>query len=411
MARHSFTPGVGAVYRIVPAGSTNYILTVRMIGGLLVQSTPPGIQCPPTCTAPFGGGTVVTLTAMPNVHAWSGGCSGTGNCVVTMSQDVGVTAQFGVAAGPRIVTGAGEGGGSHVRGFTATGVPTDLSFLVYGVGFVGGVRVAMGDVDGDGIADVITAAGPTGGPHIRVFAGPAAATVITEFLAYDASFTAGVFVAAGDVDGDGRADIITGAGPGGGPHVKVIKRSADGSLVQLRSFFAYDPTFAGGITVAACDLDGDHRADIITGAGPGGGPHVQVFSGSTGAVIRSFFAYDPGMTAGIFVACGDVDGDGVPDIITGVGAGGGPHVKVFSGRTGEVLASFFAYAPGATVGMRVAAADLGDGRAAIITAPGPGGGPHVKAFKRNPDGSVTEVASFFAYDPTFLGGVFVAGAP
>src|SRR5262249_45754139 len=135
---------------------------------------------------------------------------------------------------------------------------------------------------------------------------------------------------------------------------------------EIRSFMAYAPSFTGGITVATCDLDGDSHADIVTGAGPGGGPHVQVFSGRDGSVIRSFLAYAPGMTAGLYVACGDVDGDGVPDIITGVGAGGGPHVQVFSGRTEEVLASFFAYDPGATMGMRVAAADLdGDGTAEI----------------------------------------------
>jgi hypothetical protein len=217
-------------------------------------------------------------------------------------------------------------------------------------------------------------------------------------------------VAVGDLDGDGRAEIITGVAPGGGPHVKVFAIDPAGTPIEVRSFFAYAPTFSGGITVAAGDVDGDGRADIITGAGPGGGPHVQVFSGADGRVIRSFLAYGPGLTSGIFVASGDVDGDGVADIITGVGAGGGPHVQVLSGATGATLASFFAYEPGARVGMRVAAADLdGDGKAEIITAPGSGGGSHVKAFERNPDGSVTEVASFFAYDPAFLGGVFVTG--
>jgi len=311
-----------------------------------------------------------------------------------------------------IVTGAGEGATAHVRGFTGTGVPTNLSFLGYPPGFGGGVRVATGDVNGDGVADLITGPGPTGGPHVRVLSGPTASTVLTEFLAYAPGFTNGLFVAAGDVDGDGRADIVTGAGPGGGPHVTVTRWNPDGSLSEIRSFLAYSAGFAGGITVAACDIDGDGFADIVTGAGPGGGPHVQVFSGRTGAVLRSFLAYDPGMSAGIFVACGDVDGDGIPDIITGVGAGGGPHVQVFSGGTGAVLASFFAYDPGATVGMRVAAADLdADRRAEIITAPGGGGGPHVKAFRRNADGSVSEVAGFFAYAPAFLGGVFVAGMP
>ena len=134
--------------------------------------------------------------------------------------------------------------------------------------------------------------------------------------------------------GDGFDDIITAAGPGGGPHVQIFDGTT-GNLV--RGFFAYDPTFAGGVTVAAGDVDGDGKADIVTGAGAGGGPHVRVFDGATGAVVREFFAYDPSFTGGVFVAAGDVDGDGKADVITGAGAGGGPHVKVFSGATGGLL--------------------------------------------------------------------------
>ena len=75
-------------------------------------------------------------------------------------------------------------------------------------------------------------------------------------------------VAAGDFNGDGMTDVITGAGPGGGPHVRVISGAA---LSELASFYAYDPVFAGGVSVAVGDLDGDGRVDIITGAGSGGG--------------------------------------------------------------------------------------------------------------------------------------------
>ena len=85
-------------------------------------------------------------------------------------------------------------------------------------------------------------------------------------------------VACGDITGDGIAEIITGAGPGGGPHVRVWQYTAAGQPVtELLGFWAYAPYFTGGVRVAAADVTGDGVADIITGAGPGGGPHIRVF--------------------------------------------------------------------------------------------------------------------------------------
>src|SRR5581483_4497161 len=91
-----------------------------------------------------------------------------------------------------------------------------FSFFAYDAGFTGGVRVAVGAGNGDGIPDIITAAGPGGGPNIAVLSGKDG-TQLLNFFAYDQHFTCGVFVAAGDVNGDGKADIICGADIGGGP--------------------------------------------------------------------------------------------------------------------------------------------------------------------------------------------------
>jgi hypothetical protein len=259
-------------------------------------------------------------------------------------------------------------------------------------------------VNGDGVVDVVTGAGPGGAPHVKVFDGVTGAE-IRSFFAFDAGFTGGVFVAAGDVTGDGYADIVVGAGAGGLPQVKVF----DGLTgAELRSFLAYDSSFTGGVRVAAGDVNGDGTVDVVTGAGPGGAPHVKVFDGVTGVEFRSFLAFDPGFTGGVFVAAGDITGDGYADLLVGADAGGSPNVKVFDGFTGAEVRSFFAYDPSFTGGVRVAAGDVnGDGTVDIVTGTGPGGGPHVKAF----DGVTgVEFRSFFAGSPSFLGGVYVGAS-
>jgi ELWxxDGT repeat protein len=302
-----------------------------------------------------------------------------------------------------LVTGADKGGDPRVRVFAAaTGTPR-FDIAAYNAGFRGGVRVAVGDVDGDGTDDIITAPGPGGGPHIRVFSG-ADGHPLASFFAYAGSFTAGVYIAAADIDGDSRADIATGAGEGGGPHIQVFSGK---TFQPLRSFMAYAAGFTGGIRVAAGDVNGDGVPDLITGTGPGGGPHVQAFSGKDGSLLRSFMAYDPGFRGGLFVAAGDVTGDGAADIVTAAGRGGGPHVQVFDGRNPAAapVASFFAYDAAFRGGARVAAADFdGDGRADLITAAGPGGAPHVRV-RRCP--GLQDLYGMLVYDPAFLGGVFV----
>ncbi len=306
-----------------------------------------------------------------------------------------------------IITGADDGApGGHVKVFDGQTNALSSSFLAYPAAISGGVRVAAGDVNGDGFADIITGAGPGGvGGHVKVFDGKTGAE-LRSFFSYD-GFTGGVFVAAGDVDGDGFSEIVTGADDGApGGHVKVF----DGQTNALSSsFLAYPAAISGGVRVAAGDVNGDGFADIITGAGPGGvGGHVKVFDGTTSAELRSFLSFD-GFTGGVYVAAGDINGDGYADVITGAGSGApGGHVKVFDGQSGLLSLSYFAYPTGFSGGVRVATGDVdGDGIADIITGAGPGGiGGHVKAFSGL---SGAELRSFFAYDG-FTSGVFVAGA-
>jgi hypothetical protein len=111
------------------------------------------------------------------------------------------------------------------------------------------------------------------------------------------------------------------------------------SSQMLADFMAYNPAFAGGVRVAAGDVDGDGSADVITGAGAGGGPHVRIFSGQNlPQVLNEFFAFNDNVTGGIFVAATDTNGDGLAEIL--VGTGPGPErpgeIRVLS-RLGEII--------------------------------------------------------------------------
>jgi hypothetical protein len=319
------------------------------------------------------------------------------------------------AAAYLLAVGAGAGGLPAVRMLTAVGA-VQREFLAYDAGFFGGVRVGTGDVNRDGVPDIVTGAGPDGGPHVKVFDGATGAP-LASFFAYDAAFAGGVYVAAGDVNGDGFADVITGAGAGGGPHVKVVDGAAllAGSLSDLRSFMAYNVGFPGGVSVAAADFNGDGRAEVVTGAGPGGGPHVEVFNGGDGGVVGSFFAFGPDFPLGILVAAGPVGDLGVAIVVVGDSM---DSVAIFNFQGGTV-GGFTPYPvfSHSQIPLTVAVGDAtGDGLGDVILGRGPDGGTHVWIFDgtdRSPPPPIDAlglhpVFSFDAFDPAFPGGVFVA---
>jgi hypothetical protein len=342
------------------------------------------------------------------------------------------TFQFGNSFVIRtIVTAADVGGPPTVTVRNATTGAILRSFDAYGRTFVGGVRVATGAIrSGLSSPDIVTGAGPGGGPHVKVFNGTDG-SVMASFFAFPAAFTGGVYVAIGDVNGDGIGDVIVSADAGGGPQVKVFDGAGivHGQVNVIANFYAFPSAFTGGVRVAAADIDKDGSADIITGAGAGGGPQVKVFSGKTllanplnpnAAVIRNFYAYSSGFTGGVFVAAGDVKGNGQPDIITGAGSGG-PHLRVFDGSTGvggtqpTLIGETFAFPATLgfttwTSGLRVATTDVNnDGKADIIVSPGPGQKSYLRVLDGLTFAEVLPGGEQTVFEPGFLGGVFVAG--
>jgi hypothetical protein len=181
------------------------------------------------------------------------------------------------------------------------------------------------------------------------------------------------------------------------------------------------PQDGNGDGVALCDIGAvEARAPgilVSTGTGPGGGPHVRLFrvdGAGAATALGGFFAYDPGFVGGVQAALGRVGDDLF--VVTGVGSGGGPHIRLFrvtdlaSGSVAPVGPGFFAYDPGFTGGARVAAAVDDTGHFLIVTGTGSGGAAHVRVFQVTDAvaGTVAPLGGgFFAYDPAFIGGVNV----
>jgi hypothetical protein len=298
-----------------------------------------------------------------------------------------------------------------------------------------GVNIACGDLDGDGSDEIVTGAGPGAvfGPHIRGWQSNGTALPGVNFLAYGTN-KFGVNVAVGDIDGDGIDEILTGAGPGAvfGPHVRAWNvDGGEAESIPGVSYFAYG-TLKWGVNVASGDIDGDGYDEIVTGAGPGAvfGPHVRGWnydgSGPLAAIQAvSYFAYGTNKW-GVNVACGDLDGDGMDEIITGAGPGAifGPHVRGWNCDGSAVTplsgVNYFAY-PEGVYGAVVGAFDVdGDGTDEILTMPGPDPGRWAHARAWNVDGgpvTAIEAIDFFPFSDELrhggriAGGRFEAGSP
>ncbi len=226
-------------------------------------------------------------------------------------------------------------------------VPSFREATAYATAPADGVHVAVADINADGALDVITGAG-SGVPLVRVF-DVRSGSVVLEFVA-DSTRTAGARVAAGDLNGDVFPEIVTSAGAGAEPIVRVFNSSGG----ALGSFVAFDPSFRGGVNVAIGDVNGDGVAEIVTAPGAGGAPHVRVWDARSQSELRGFFAYPATFAGGVNVAVGDVNGDGHAEVITATGSGT-PQVRVWDPIRGAEIGSFNPYVGSPAGGSFVAA--------------------------------------------------------
>ncbi len=224
--------------------------------------------------------------------------------------------------------------------YNATNGHVDLDVLGFAANQQQGGQVAVGDLTGDGLGEIVLGSGSGRAPQIKVFTGGGRDTgwSVTPF---DANYLGGVDVAVGDVDGDGKGEIIAAQHLTGTALVRVYKynSSAKSTMLPLASFSAFGAGFSGGVNVAAGDVMGDARAEIVVGTELSNAARVRVFSitpGSGKATLlnQEFYPSGTGFSGGVDVAVGDVVAGGKQEIVTVPNTGAAARVKIYSFATG-----------------------------------------------------------------------------
>ncbi|HEY3787906.1 MAG TPA: FG-GAP-like repeat-containing protein [Urbifossiella sp.] len=259
-------------------------------------------------------------------------------------------------------------------------------------GFNGVIRSAIGDVDGNGVPDIIVVTGPGTPTRWAVINGSDPQEfLIPPLPAFTGSemFSGGAYVSVGDFDNDGKDEIVLSADQGGGPRITIFSFNAatpPAPTVDANFYGIADPNFRGGTRTAVGDLNGDGVPDLAVATGNGGGPRIALYDGTSlfttqTKLINDFYAFDSSLRDGAYVAIGDVNGDGFGDLVFGAGDGGAPQVLVINGQkalsnlTAALAApieSFFVNGDSTDRGgVRVAVKDVdADNKADIITGSG-----------------------------------------
>lgn len=237
-------------------------------------------------------------------------------------------------------------------------------FYAYEPSFKGGVRLATGDMTGDGIDEIIVAPGRGRAPEVRVFTQAGVELMQFRTMAYASNFTGGVEVAVGDIDGNGTNDLVT-VPTSGVTQARVFYNTPAAAdplpNAPSRSFNVFPSTFLGGADVVVADMGTfnngtvvnanvpDGKSEIIIGNGPGMRSTVYVYdmTGATPKVVDTILPFSNTFKGGVTLDAARINGDMIPDLIVAAGNGGNSAVQVYSGivndAVDQLLTSFFAF--------------------------------------------------------------------
>ena len=280
-------------------------------------------------------------------------------------------------------------------------------FHVYETQFAGGVRTAIADMNGDGVDDIVVAPGEGRVAEVRVF--DVSGTEMSEYRLrpFGPSFLGGVNIALGDVDGDGVNDLI--AAQSRGSTVSIFRGNSESGweTSPFRSYTPYGSTHLAGVNVAIADIgeitngtinqidSKDGRSELVIGTGAGAVKPVQIVDVSGNPTVVAVLAADSVVdSSGVQLSTGLYDDDSVDDIFVSSGRGVNARTDVYQAfrQDGLSLANTkksLTSGNGSNTVYRVSPLDNdGDGHVDALFALGAGGAEILDA-----DGNVTNTVS------------------
>ena len=247
--------------------------------------------------------------------------------------------------------------GDFVRFFRPDGSRVRNGFFAFENSYKGGDQIAHVDMNHNGKRDLIIVS------KNKITMWRDDGQLYAKLYPYTASYQGNLSLAFGDINGDGLFEMIV--APSAGYPLPVQVYAPGGTLIS-NNWFPLGTKYNGGYSLGVMSGSPGAAGKLLLGTGTGVATKVQLYN-TDFTLFREWFAYEKYFKGGVHVAVGDIDGDGIEEIVAGAGVGKKPVIKVFDSAGALKYGEFQAYSAFGNPGIDVRVMDVNfDGKKDIV---------------------------------------------